>query len=62
MLMDIIERKKGVESVVFTDTLPKCRDRLTQLRSSSVPNASYSLKKSTSTIKFAKPKNKDRSH
>ena len=62
MLIDIIEKKKGVEKVVFTDTMQKCNDRLEQLRSSSVPNASYRLKKSTSTVKYAKPKNKDRSH
>lgn len=55
MLYNLIQTKRGEETIKMTDTLQKCNDRIKQLRASyrGKSGVSFRIKKSQDTAKFA---------
>lgn len=63
MMYDLVQTRRGKETVVMTGTLPKINDRMRQLRSCQRKGirgdkTTYAVRKSAATEKFrAKPHN-----
>jgi hypothetical protein len=60
VLYDLVEKRRGKETVVMTDELPKVNDRLRTLRKSlrngvRGQKVNFSVRQATKTDKFRKP-------
>lgn len=55
MLYNLIETRRGKETVVMTDALPKVRDRMKTLRTSGRKKVVYRMEQTDETIKYRKP-------
>jgi len=51
MLYQIIETRKGTETIKLVDSLPRCNRRLKELRSSACPGATYKIEVSLESAK-----------